>query len=189
MAFSCEPFSPRNLHYSCAEHFPKTSFTAAAPLAMTYYSRQGGDATEPKRIGFIVADGTSSFDLLGSVEAFAVARIAGTQGDGGPCYESLIIGVDAKSFLASSGAAIKAHHTIRNAPALDTIVIPGGVGLQNSEAAQKIAAWLTDRVKTTRRIEGVSQLVRTTSAVRGMRLRWLGWLIGVLTTCLRRGRY
>jgi transcriptional regulator GlxA family with amidase domain len=123
---------------------------------MTYYSREGSDATEPKRIGFIVVDGTSSFDLLGSVEAFAAARVAGTHGDAGPCYESVIIGVDGRSFVASSGAAIKAHHTIRNAPALDTIVIPGGVGLQNFEAAERIASWLTDRVKTTRRIAAIS---------------------------------
>jgi transcriptional regulator GlxA family with amidase domain len=123
---------------------------------MTYYSRQSGDAPEPKRIGFIVADGTSSFDLLGSIEAFAAAGVVGAQGDGGACYESLIIGVDSRAFVASSGAAIKAHHTFRTAPALDTIVIPGGVGLQNSEAAQKITAWLLERVKTTRRIAAIS---------------------------------
>ena len=123
---------------------------------MTYYSRQGADATEPKRIGFIVADGTSSFDLFASLEAFAAARVAGTHEDGGPCYETVIIGVDSRSFVASSGMAIKAQHTIRDAPVLDTIVISGGVGLQKFEAVERVASWLTDRVQTTRRIGAIA---------------------------------
>ena len=135
---------------------PKTSVTLAAPTAMTYYSREGGDAAEPKRIGFIVADETSSFDLLGSLEAFSMARVTGAHAAGGACYENLIIGVDAHSFLASSGATIKVDHTIRNAPALDTIIIPGGIWLQNSQAAQKVASWLIDRAKATRRIAAIS---------------------------------
>jgi transcriptional regulator GlxA family with amidase domain len=123
---------------------------------MTYYSRQSAEAADPKLIGYIVADGTSSFDLLGSLEAFTIAQSPGAPGDGATSYKTLLIGVDGRTFVASSGAAIKADHTIHNAPPLDTIIIPGGNGLQNSEAAQKIASWLIGRVKSTRRVAAIS---------------------------------
>ena len=48
---------------------------ALAATAMTYYlATTVSDRSRPKLIGFIGSDGTSSFDLLGSLEAFAVAR-------------------------------------------------------------------------------------------------------------------
>ena len=42
---------------------------------MTYFSRQAEDEAVPKLVGFIGVDGMSSFDLLGSLEAFAAAHI------------------------------------------------------------------------------------------------------------------
>ena len=123
---------------------------------MTYFSRQPRNEQAPKRVGFIGVDGSSSFDLLGALEAFAAARTTDPQTEGGRCYETLIIGLDGKTFVSNSGAMIKAHHTARSAPALDTIIIPGGSGLRNSDASRKIAAWLSEREKTTRRIAAVS---------------------------------
>lgn len=119
---------------------------------MTYYDRQRADEGTPKLVGLIGLDGTSSFDLLGSLEAFAAARTAGGQ----QCYETIIIGTEGKTFVSSSGAVIKARQTMKAAPPLDTIVIPGGTGLRDTEAARKLSAWLSERAQSTRRIAAIS---------------------------------
>ena len=123
---------------------------------MTYFSQQQPAETAPLLVGFIGVDGMSSFDLLGSLEAFAAAHTSDDEGEGRRCYDAFVIGAEGKTFVSSSGAVIKARYTMQNAPALDTIIIPGGTGLRNSEAGGKIAAWLLDRAKTTRRIAAIS---------------------------------
>jgi transcriptional regulator GlxA family with amidase domain len=122
---------------------------------MTYFSQQTADQTPPKLVGFIAVNGTSSFDLLGSLEAFTGAR-KGSGEESLPCYEAVIIGTDAKPVVCSSGAVLKVRHTMRTAPPLDTIVIPGGIGVRNPEASCKIAEWVSERAPTTRRIAAIS---------------------------------
>ena len=78
---------------------------------MTYYDRRSADDTTPKLVGFIGLDGTSGFDLLGSLEAFAAARSVGGQ----QCYDPIIIGTEGKTFVSSSGAVLKAQHTMNHA--------------------------------------------------------------------------
>jgi transcriptional regulator GlxA family with amidase domain len=123
---------------------------------MTYFLQQSGDDTTPKLVGFIGFDGMSSFDLWGAFEAFAAARIAEPNREARPCYEPMIIGAGAKTFVSSAGAVIKARYTLQTAPPLDTVIIPGGDRLRHSAASGKIAAWLIDRAKSTRRIAAVS---------------------------------
>jgi transcriptional regulator GlxA family with amidase domain len=147
-----EPFGARFLHYGCAEHPYLRTGRRRAVIAMTYFSRESAEDTTPKLIGFIGFDGVSSFDLLGACEAFAAARV----GEAHPCYEPVIIGAGAETFVSSAGTVIKARYTIQTAPPLDTIIIPGGAGLRHSEASSKITAWLIDRAKSTRRIAAIA---------------------------------
>ena len=123
---------------------------------MTYFSRQAVDEAAPKLVGFIGVDGISSFDLLGSLEAFAAAQTTSRDGETQPCYEAFVIGGESKTLVSSAGAVIKARYTLQTAPLLDTIIIPGGGGLRNSEASGKITAWLLERAKTTRRMAAIS---------------------------------
>ena len=149
-----ELFHPRSLHYGCADNFFETiadHLAAREPLAMTHFARDHAVATQPKRVGFIGVDGTSSFDL-GALELFAAARTTEPKTGSRRCYEPLVIGFDSKTFAASSGAVIKAHYTATAAPMLDTIVIPGAIVLRNSEVGRQIALWLAERAKTARRI-------------------------------------
>lgn len=153
---SHEPFPARFWHYICAVqfNFPGMSGLASLAVAMTYFSQQPADDPEPKLVGFIGVDGVSSFDLLGSFEAFAAART--TDPPAKRCYETLIIGMGNKTFVSDSGAVLKAHYTMESAPRLDTIIIPGGTGLRTSEISRKIAAWLRECAKTTRRMAAIS---------------------------------
>jgi transcriptional regulator GlxA family with amidase domain len=122
---------------------------------VTYFSRQQDDSAEPKLIGFVGADGVSSFDLSGSLEAFAAARSTAPAAQGRRCYESVLIGLERKTFVCDAGAVIKAQHTLRTAPQLDTIILPGGPALRNSAVSQAIAEWLRGRAATTRRFAAI----------------------------------
>jgi transcriptional regulator GlxA family with amidase domain len=123
---------------------------------MTYYAQQPTEETAPKLVGFIGVDGASSFDLHASLEAFATARASGPGDEARQCYQPIIIGTDRRPFVSSAGTVIKAHHTMRSAPVLDTIIVPGGTGLRNTEATRRLVGWLSDRAKTTRRIAAIS---------------------------------
>ena len=80
----------------------------------------------PKRIGFIGFDGIVAIDLAGPVEAFDSAQIPGGQNGPRKCYEVVTIGLSNRPFVAESGLVFIPQKTFKNAPPLDTLVIPGG---------------------------------------------------------------
>lgn len=107
----------------------------------------------PKRIGFLGFDGVTTLDFTGPLEAFSSAREAQSNHR---CYETLLIGATRRTFVAQSGATFKAQHTVATAPALDTIIIPGGAGLRDADTSQAIADWLLGAGASVRRIAAVS---------------------------------
>lgn len=121
---------------------------------MTYFSRTTPGDT-PKAVGFLGFDGVTTLDLTGPLEAFATPHRGADQRSRTPCYETMVIGVTGKSFASRSGVIMKAQHTLRSAPELDTIVVPGGVGLRESETTETIAEWLRTRAASTRRIVAI----------------------------------
>src|SRR5438105_12857313 len=107
-----------------------------------------------KRIGFLGFDDMVALDLIGPLEAFATAVV--DDGRGGTCkgYEVVILGLN-KTFTADSSVIFTAHRTLQNAPALDTLMIPGGSGAREPHASAKLAAWLRPRAGKIRRIASV----------------------------------
>ena len=108
----------------------------------------------PKRIGFMGFDGVVALDLVGPLEAFATAVVDDGQGGVRRGYEVVVLGLT-RSFAADSGVAFTAPRTLQNAPALDTLVIPGGEGIRRPKANARVAAWLKRRAGKIRRIASV----------------------------------
>src|ERR1044072_6825108 len=106
----------------------------------------------PLRVGFLGFEGLMALDLVGPIDAFTSAFVEGRKGEVANCYEVVIIGLSAKPFTSESGVVFKPHKTIKNAPPLDTLIIPGGKGLRVSETQKKAAVWIAGRAATTRRI-------------------------------------
>jgi transcriptional regulator GlxA family with amidase domain len=119
---------------------------------MTYYSNYPADEKPPIVIGIVVFDGVTTLDLTGPLDAFSALRGE----DGARCYETLLVSVSNEMFVAASGAMFKAQYTLKNAPPLDTIIVPGGSALRASATSNAIATWLREREPTTRRIASVS---------------------------------
>jgi transcriptional regulator GlxA family with amidase domain len=108
-----------------------------------------------RRVGLIGFDGVMALDLVGPIDAFTSAMIEEGDGVSRPCYETVIIGLDGKCFSSESGVLFKPHTTLRQAPALDTLIIPGGRGLRKPKTQAVVAEWVKSRAAKIRRIASV----------------------------------
>jgi len=107
-----------------------------------------------RRIGILGFEGVMALDLVGPFDAFTSAFIE-ERGQQSNCYEVIVIGLADQPFYAESGVIFKPHKTIENAPALDTLIIPGGKGLRVPSTQQAVAEWVSKRAAKTRRIASV----------------------------------
>ena len=108
----------------------------------------------PKRVGFLGYDGVQALDLVGPLEAFMTAA-ADEDESPEPRYETLVIGLTDRPFTSETGIVFQPHNTLKNCPALDTLIIPGGRALRDGETSTIISEWLTPRADRIRRIASV----------------------------------
>lgn len=122
---------------------------------MTYFEMHPRELT-PKVVGIVGFDGVAALDLTGPLEAFASAGAANGSNERSTCYRPILLGVTGKTFVSESGLPFKAEATLASAGPLDTIIVPGGKGLRQSDTVALVAAWLAERAGQTRRIASVS---------------------------------
>jgi transcriptional regulator GlxA family with amidase domain len=120
------------------------------------YFLTGPKEMAPRLVGILGFDGVRTLDLTGPLEVFSAARVGNNRDRGQPCYKVILVGLTGKTFASESGIVFKAQRTIKSAPALDTIIVPGGAGLRNAEAIKSAAKWLAGRAGVTRRMACVS---------------------------------
>lgn len=109
----------------------------------------------PLRVGFIGYEQANALDLAGPAEAFASAFRDAGKGKLERCYEIVIIGLTKRPFATESGLVFMPATTLEKAPKLDTLIVPGGSGLRLPHVNRKVADWIIDRAKTTRRVASV----------------------------------
>lgn len=112
-------------------------------------------ASRRRRIGFIGFDGVRTLDLAGPLDAFTASRslAAGTGHE--PPYQLVVVGLKQRGFVSESGIAFRAQETTDNVSSLDTIIIPGGSGLQQNDTLGVLAAWLATHAGQARRVAAV----------------------------------
>ena len=108
-----------------------------------------------RRIGLIGFDGVTALDLVGPIEAFAIASANAQEQEAHPCYELCVLGLTAKRFVSESGVVLLPNTALDRAPALDTLIIPGGAGLRHVATCRRVANWITGRASRIRRIAAV----------------------------------
>src|SRR4051812_11012976 len=108
----------------------------------------------PKRIGLLVFDDVAALDLSVVLEAFWIADGA-ARGAPRTRYETLLIGLEPGPVTAESGLRLLPDVTTDQAPDLDTLVVPGGLGLRRPEVNAAVADWLRSRAGRTRRLVSV----------------------------------
>ncbi|HEU4787472.1 MAG TPA: helix-turn-helix domain-containing protein [Gemmatimonadaceae bacterium] len=110
-----------------------------------------------RRIGILGFDRLQALDLTGPADVFRSDALAAPEfcDDGVPPYEVVVIGLDGRQFVTSSGVRVMARFTVPTRTALDTLIIPGGAGLRESGMADRAARWIESRAPHIRRIATV----------------------------------
>lgn len=108
-----------------------------------------------RTVGILGYAGVNAVDLTGPAEVFANATRIGSDGRASRCYEVLVIGVAAGPFAAESGVVFLPAMDMHDAPELDTLVIPGGIGMRVDGSDARIDAWIRERAAHTRRVASV----------------------------------
>jgi transcriptional regulator GlxA family with amidase domain len=106
-----------------------------------------------KRIGLIGFDDVVAIDLSGPADAFAIAKEMAR--DPKPDYEIVVISPSSKPFVSESGLVFKPQRTFKNAPSLDTLIVPGGSGARKPATTRSVSAFVRERAHSTRRIASV----------------------------------
>jgi transcriptional regulator GlxA family with amidase domain len=112
-------------------------------------------AMAPLHVGFLGYEQANALDLVGPAEAFASAMRDNGKGKFERCYRVSIIGLNRRSFVTESGIVFQPTSTIERAPRLDTLIIPGGCGLRLPDVNRKVAAWIMEKARGTRRVASV----------------------------------
>jgi transcriptional regulator GlxA family with amidase domain len=108
-----------------------------------------------RRIGIFGFKQVTALDIVGPADVFATASGLDPSASGGPAYEIVLIGETAAPFTSDSGLVFTPARTFKNAPALDTLIIPGGSGLRESATNARLATWIKSRAGDIRRIASV----------------------------------
>jgi transcriptional regulator GlxA family with amidase domain len=110
---------------------------------------------ETKRIGILGFDGVATLDLAGPLKAFTTALTdADTEKPRG-CYDILVVGLKAKSFVSDSNLIVTATESLAKTGRLDTVLVPGGPGLRDSDTIRRISEWLRTNADDLTRIVAV----------------------------------
>lgn len=108
-----------------------------------------------KRIGFFVYPGIQALDLAGPMDAFAAAMVEDGKSHPKSGYEVLPLGFSTRPVRAECGLFLKPQCALPDTPPLDTLVIPGGRGMRETDTAAKLAPFLRARAPKLRRIATV----------------------------------
>jgi len=123
------------------------------------------EAMIPKTVGLIVFEQMAAEELTGPAEAFSRAKTPTGDGRELRCYQVLTLGIGTAQCVTECGIIVKPRLDMKDAPPLDTLIVPGGSGIHDARLNKKIAKWLSRRAPFTRRIAtlgtGIYQLAAT----------------------------
>jgi transcriptional regulator GlxA family with amidase domain len=113
-----------------------------------------GEFTNRRRVGILGFDDVTALDIIGPSDAFSSAMVD-AHGRTHPPYKVLLIAVGRRRFVTESGLAFHAEATLADAPALDTLIVPGGRGLRAVGVNAVVSSWIKKRAPQIRRIVSV----------------------------------
>ncbi|GGV03877.1 GlxA family transcriptional regulator [Streptomyces spectabilis] len=97
----------------------------------------------------VLFEGVQSLDVTGPVEVFGGA----TGPDGGPAYRVCTASLDGAPVRTSSGLTLVPDHTLADAPAPHTLVVPGGIGTRPE--VPRLVDWVRAHGPRARRLVSV----------------------------------
>ena len=107
-----------------------------------------------RSVVFLGFDGVNALDLVGPSEVFASAFVD-VSGSRVPAYSVSIRAVGGKAFRSESGLIFKPNQPWDAPIDIDTLIVPGGVGLRAPRVTARVAKWIRDAAPHIRRIASV----------------------------------
>jgi transcriptional regulator GlxA family with amidase domain len=105
-----------------------------------------------KVIGIIGFEGANALDIVGPLEAFATASAMTS----GPApYTLRVLGLTRASFRTESGLRLVSDHALASVSNLDTLLIPGGPGLRETQTNALVQKWVRVHAARIRRVVSV----------------------------------
>jgi transcriptional regulator GlxA family with amidase domain len=108
-----------------------------------------------RRIGILGYEHVTALDIAGPADVFATASDLNLTPSAGRAYEVILISPTGKPFTSDAGLVLSPAKSFKTAPALDTLIIPGGHLLRDSTLNLQVAAWIKSRASHIRRIASV----------------------------------
>ncbi len=118
----------------------------------------------PKTVGLIVFERMAADELTGPAEAFSRAKMPTGDGRELPCYRVLTLGIGTARCVTKCGIIVKPQLDMKDAPPLDTLIVPGGSGIHDTRLNKKIAKWLSRRAPAIRRIAALGDSIYALAA-------------------------
>jgi transcriptional regulator GlxA family with amidase domain len=103
-------------------------------------------------IGLLAYTDMQALDLVGPLDVFGMAN---SRASGDAPYQLHVIGLDADVARAENGLAVVPTCRLDDAPPLDTLLVPGGLGSRVVDGDARLLTWLRQRATATRRIVSV----------------------------------
>lgn len=98
--------------------------------------------TRTRNIGILIFDGVEELDFVGPYEVFTMSNeVYGHEGRERP-DRVILISEKGGTITGAKGMTVEAHVSIADAPALDLILVPGGIGTRREAKNEALLAWL-----------------------------------------------
>ncbi|MFN4353420.1 DJ-1/PfpI family protein [Parvibaculum sp.] len=98
--------------------------------------------TRNRNIGILIFDGVEELDFVGPYEVFTMSNeVYGHEGRERP-DRVILISEKGGTITGAKGMTVEAHVSIADAPALDLILVPGGIGTRREAKNEALLAWL-----------------------------------------------
>ncbi len=111
---------------------------------------------DKKRVGIALFHNVEVLDFCGPFEVFSVTRLNNeTRHEETPSFEVLLLAEHEGSILTSGGMEVLPHCTFENAPALDILLVPGGLGIRKEIDNPVMIDWIEKRSREVQTLASV----------------------------------
>jgi transcriptional regulator GlxA family with amidase domain len=98
---------------------------------------------ERKRIGILLFNQIEVLDFCGPFEVFSVTRLDEARRFQDPSpFEVLLVAQKSEAVTTSGGMCVLPHHRFENCPALDILLVPGGMGVRTEMSNEAVLAFV-----------------------------------------------
>ncbi|HEU0003562.1 MAG TPA: DJ-1/PfpI family protein [Ktedonobacteraceae bacterium] len=102
-----------------------------------------------RTVGILIFDDVEVLDFCGPFEVFSMARPAGIHSDDSVLFKAITIAEEDRIITCRGGLLVKPHYTIKNAPPLDILLVPGGQGTRRERHNQRLLDWIGEQDQRT----------------------------------------